>query len=86
MSNYGQQPPYGQNPPNPYGQQQPGPYGQQPQSTGNRQRDANRSRRIPSRARTVNNRVSTRSSSHTVSPAKGRTGSSRRSGLRNRPL
>ena len=28
MSNYGQQPPYGQNPPNPYGQQQPGPYGQ----------------------------------------------------------
>ena len=38
MSNYGQQPPYGQNQPNPYGQQQPGqyppqqPYGQrQPQ-------------------------------------------------------
>ena len=31
MSNYGQQPPYGQNPPNPYGQQQPGPYGQQQQ-------------------------------------------------------
>jgi uncharacterized protein YbjQ (UPF0145 family) len=30
MSNYGQQPPYGQNPPNPYGQQQPGPYGQPP--------------------------------------------------------
>src|SRR6476620_2669068 len=35
MSNYGQQPPYGQNQPNPYGQQQPypgqqGPYGQQP--------------------------------------------------------
>jgi uncharacterized protein YbjQ (UPF0145 family) len=29
MSNYGQQPPYGQNPQNPYGQpQQPGPYGQ----------------------------------------------------------
>src|SRR5512132_2199876 len=28
MSNYGQQPPYGQNPANPYGQQQPGPYGQ----------------------------------------------------------
>jgi uncharacterized protein YbjQ (UPF0145 family) len=33
MSNYGQQPPYGQNPPNPYGQQQPGPYGQ-PQQYG----------------------------------------------------
>ena len=31
MSQYGQQPPYGQNPPNPYGQpQQPNPYGQQP--------------------------------------------------------
>src|SRR5215203_3215423 len=34
MSNYGQQPPYGQNPygqpPNPYGQQQPNPYSQQP--------------------------------------------------------
>jgi uncharacterized protein YbjQ (UPF0145 family) len=30
MSNYGQQPPYGQNPPNPYGQQQQAPYGQQP--------------------------------------------------------
>jgi uncharacterized protein YbjQ (UPF0145 family) len=30
MSDYGQQPPYGQNPGNPYGQQ-PGPYGQQPQ-------------------------------------------------------
>jgi uncharacterized protein YbjQ (UPF0145 family) len=30
MSNYGQQPPYGQNPQNPYGQQQPGPYGQPP--------------------------------------------------------
>jgi uncharacterized protein YbjQ (UPF0145 family) len=28
MSNYGQQPPYGQNPPNPYGQPQPAPYGQ----------------------------------------------------------
>ncbi len=26
MSNYGQQPPYGQNQPNPYGQQQPGQY------------------------------------------------------------
>ena len=34
MTNYGQQPPYGQNPPNPYGQQQPGPYGQQPQQYG----------------------------------------------------
>jgi uncharacterized protein YbjQ (UPF0145 family) len=33
MSSYGQQPPYGQNPPNPYGQQQPGPYGQ-PQQYG----------------------------------------------------
>jgi uncharacterized protein YbjQ (UPF0145 family) len=34
MSNYGQQPPYGQNPANPYGQQQqPGPYGQ-PQQYG----------------------------------------------------
>ena len=32
MSSYGQQPPYGQNPPNPYGQQ-PGPYGQ-PQQYG----------------------------------------------------
>jgi uncharacterized protein YbjQ (UPF0145 family) len=31
MSDYGQQPPYGQNPGNPYGQQQPGPYGQPPQ-------------------------------------------------------
>ena len=35
MSNYGQQPPYGQSPygqppPNPYGQQQPNPYSQQP--------------------------------------------------------
>jgi uncharacterized protein YbjQ (UPF0145 family) len=28
MSNYGQQPPYGQNPANPYGQPQPGQYGQ----------------------------------------------------------
>ena len=27
MSNYGQQPPYGQNPANPYGQPQPGQYG-----------------------------------------------------------
>jgi uncharacterized protein YbjQ (UPF0145 family) len=34
MTNYGQQPPYGQNPPNPYGQQQPGPYGQPPQQYG----------------------------------------------------
>jgi uncharacterized protein YbjQ (UPF0145 family) len=34
MSNYGQQPPYGQNPANPYGQQQPGPYGQPPQPYG----------------------------------------------------
>ena len=34
MSNYGQQPPYGQNPPNPYGQQQPGPYGQPQQPYG----------------------------------------------------
>jgi uncharacterized protein YbjQ (UPF0145 family) len=34
MSNYGQQPPYGQNPPNPYGQQQPGPSAQQPQQYG----------------------------------------------------
>jgi uncharacterized protein YbjQ (UPF0145 family) len=33
MSSYGQQPQYGQNPPNPYGQQQPGPYGQ-PQQYG----------------------------------------------------
>src|SRR5215212_2161313 len=33
MTNYGQQPPYGQNPPNPYGQQ-PGPYGQPPQQYG----------------------------------------------------
>jgi uncharacterized protein YbjQ (UPF0145 family) len=33
MSNYGQQPPYGQNPPNPYGQQ-PGPYGQPQQPYG----------------------------------------------------
>ena len=33
MSSYGQQPPYGQNPPNPYGQQQPGPYAQ-PQQYG----------------------------------------------------
>jgi len=31
MSDYGQQPPYGQNPGNPYGQQQPGPYSQPPQ-------------------------------------------------------
>ena len=34
MSNYGQQPPYGQNPGNPYGQQQPGPYGQPQQPYG----------------------------------------------------
>jgi uncharacterized protein YbjQ (UPF0145 family) len=34
MSNYGQQPPYGQNPPNPYGQQQPGAYGQPQQPYG----------------------------------------------------
>jgi len=34
MSNYGQQPPYGQNQPNPYGQQQPGPYGQPQQPYG----------------------------------------------------
>ena len=34
MSNYGQQPPYGQNPANPYGQQQPGPYGQPQQPYG----------------------------------------------------
>jgi uncharacterized protein YbjQ (UPF0145 family) len=34
MSNYGQQPPYGQNPSNPYGQQQPGPYGQPQQPYG----------------------------------------------------
>jgi uncharacterized protein YbjQ (UPF0145 family) len=34
MSNYGQQPPYGQNPQNAYGQQQPGPYPQQPQQYG----------------------------------------------------
>ncbi|HEU4908217.1 MAG TPA: heavy metal-binding domain-containing protein [Propionibacteriaceae bacterium] len=33
MSNYGQQPPYGQNPGNPYGQQ-PGPYGQPQQPYG----------------------------------------------------
>jgi uncharacterized protein YbjQ (UPF0145 family) len=31
MSDYGQQPPYGQNPGSPYGQQQPGTYGQPPQ-------------------------------------------------------
>ena len=34
MSNYGQQPPYGQNQPNPYGQPQPGPYGQPQQPYG----------------------------------------------------
>jgi uncharacterized protein YbjQ (UPF0145 family) len=34
MSNYGQQPPYGQNPANPYGQQQPNPYGQPQQPYG----------------------------------------------------
>jgi len=34
MSNYGQRPPYGQNPANPYGQQQPGPYGQPQQPYG----------------------------------------------------
>jgi len=34
MSNYGQQPPYGQNQPNPYGQQQPGQYGQPQQPYG----------------------------------------------------
>lgn len=34
MSDYGQQPPYGQNPGNPYGQQQPGPYGQPQQPYG----------------------------------------------------
>jgi uncharacterized protein YbjQ (UPF0145 family) len=34
MSNYGQQPPYGQNPANPYGQQQPGQYGQPQQPYG----------------------------------------------------
>jgi len=40
MSNYGQQPPYGQNPygqppqPNPYGQQPPNPYGAQPPRPG----------------------------------------------------
>ena len=55
-------------------------------STGNRPRDANRSRRIPaSRVHTVSNRVSTRRSSRTVSPARDRTGK-RRSGLRNRLL
>ena len=34
MSNYGQQPPYGQNPANPYGQPQPGQYGQPQQPYG----------------------------------------------------
>jgi uncharacterized protein YbjQ (UPF0145 family) len=34
MSNYEQQPPYGQNPQNPYGQQQPGPYAQPQQAYG----------------------------------------------------
>ena len=53
--------------------------------TGNRQRDANHSRRIrASRGSTLSNRVNThRRSSRTVHPARDSTGN-RRSGLRNR--
>ena len=87
MSNYGQQPPYGQNPPNPYGQQQPGPYGQQQQPYG--QPSAGRQPQPPypgQQGRIRSNPGSThRRSSRTVSPAKDRTGNNRRSGLRNHP-
>ena len=79
MSNYGQQPPYGQNQPNPYGQQQPGQYPPQ-QPYGNLSSPIR-----ASRAPTVSSR--THRSSRTVNPAsKARTGSNRASGRRSRPL
>ena len=87
MSNYGQQPPYGQNQPNPYGQPQPGHTASRSSRTGSRRLDANLSSHIQlSRARTVSSQASStrRSSSLTASPAKARTGNSRRSGLRSR--
>ena len=46
MSNYGQQPPYGQNPANPYGQAQPGSTASRSSRTGSRPQDASLSRRI----------------------------------------
>ena len=80
MSNYGQQPPYGQNRPIRTGSSSPG-------RTGNRQPDANLSRRIrASRGRTsAATGQYPRRSSRTVSPVKDRTGNNRRSGLRNHP-
>jgi hypothetical protein len=67
------------------GSRSPGSMGSRSSRTGNRPPDASLSRRIRvSRGRTRSNQGNTHHrSSHTVSPARGRTGSNRRSGLPN---